>query len=347
MEFSLGGTESMLLDIMQKQHESGHKLWLYIFHDHYSNRMIDQAKQYSKVSFLHSKKFSLFYDILKLNCMIKKIQPDIIHIHNPAFVRILFFHKDKIFATIHDINQNHSSFYRKLCKIQKIFAISDAVRNDLEKRYLYKNIVTVPNGIRLDKIARRCSYSNGSPTFRMVQVSRLEHKKKGQDVLIKAISIIIHNPLLKHTVHVDFIGEGNSEAYLEELTSRLECGENISFLGKKSREHIYNTLKEYDIIVQPSRYEGFGLTIVEGMAAGLIPLVSDSGGPKDIVGTDGKSGFLFQTGNPEDCARVLLQIMDLPSEEKNRIQRQAINKSNSYSIENMVCQYEAFYRGCN
>lgn len=344
MEFGLGGTESMLLDIMHEQYLSGHKLWLFIFHDHISDNLIRQARQYAEVRFLHSRKYSLVYDVFRINYMISRIKPDIIHIHNPAFVRILFYPREKIVATIHGINQNHSSFFLKLGKIKKIFAISDAVKNDLEERYQYKNIVTVTNGIHLDKIAQRNAFDDTDSSYRIVQVSRLEHKKKGQDILIQAIAKIVHDSNTPPRIHVDFIGEGDSEEYLKDLTLKLECGEYVSFLGNMDRDKVYQALKDYDIIAQPSRCEGFGLTIIEGMAAGLIPLVSDSGGPRDIVGTDEKIGFLFQTDNADDCARVLLRILNLPSRTKNTIQQQTILKSHSYSIRNMVSQYESYYR---
>jgi glycosyltransferase involved in cell wall biosynthesis len=67
--------------------------------------------------------------------------------------------------------------------------------------------------------------------------------------------------------------------------------------------------------VQPSRFEGFGLTVVEAMAALVPVLVSDIEGPMELMG-NGKAGYFFQADDYEDCAGKILDIIRLSKEEE-------------------------------
>ena len=66
----------------------------------------------------------------------------------------------------------------------------------------------------------------------------------------------------------------------------------------------------YDLLVQPSRYEGFGLTVVEGMAAGVPVLVSDIEGPMEVI-DKGRHGFAFRSEDFHDCGDRMMEIMEL------------------------------------
>ena len=83
---------------------------------------------------------------------------------------------------------------------------------------------------------------------------------KGQKVLIEAAKI-----LKDHGVDfsIDFIGNGKNEAELKNLTKNYHLENNINFLGFQSRTYVYDNLCHYDLYVQPSIFEGFGLTVSE------------------------------------------------------------------------------------
>ena len=68
--------------------------------------------------------------------------------------------------------------------------------------------------------------------LRVVMVSRLEHDKKGQDLLIRAAAA------LQGTVTVDFIGIGSSMEYLKQLTAELHAETYVHFLGKQTQDYV-------------------------------------------------------------------------------------------------------------
>jgi glycosyltransferase involved in cell wall biosynthesis len=123
---------------------------------------------------------------------------------------------------------------------------------------------------------------------------------------------------------VDFIGCGDSLEYLKHLSVECRVEGQCRFLGAVTRRTIYETLCHYDLLVQPSRYEGFGLTILEGMAAGLPVLVSNIEGPKEII-AEGKFGWSFRSEDIRDLTEnlvdlcVLSQAPEFPERMRDRV----------------------------
>ena len=129
------------------------------------------------------------------------------------------------------------------------------------------------------------------------------------------------------SVSVDFIGEGASMDFLSEKAREYHIENRVSFLGNRDRSYIYDHLHEYDLLVQPSRVEGFGLTVAEGIAAGVPVLVSDVAGPMEII-EQGKWGTSFAQNNAADCAEKIHYILSRYAEvsEKAEAAAKAIRK---------------------
>ena len=146
------------------------------------------------------------------------------------------------------------------------------------------------------------SATNPKDIFKILTVSRLEHLKKGQDLLLEAVARI------KGQVTIDFIGEGTSLDYLKAKANKLKIENYVHFLGKKTQKYISEHLSNYDLFVQPSRWEGFGLTVAEAMAARLPVLVSEGQGPAEVTCGD-KYGWLFINGNINDLKEKIEYII--------------------------------------
>ncbi len=167
---------------------------------------------------------------------------------------------------------------------------------------------------------------------------------KGQHILLEALSLLI-NKYNFENLHIDFIGEGSSLDYLSGLVDKLNLKNYVSFLGLCDREYIYSHLKDYILLVQPSLYEGFGLTIVEAMAAGIEVLVSDIDGPLEIIEKIGY-GHKFKSGNAGDCALKIYEIYS--TRDVNTLQlsakRQRLACTELFDIKNTVENYLAEYK---
>ena len=72
---------------------------------------------------------------------------------------------------------------------------------------------------------------------------------------------------------------------------------------------MYENLCNYDLFIQPSRYEGFGLTVAEAIAAKLPVLVSNIDGPLEII-NGGKLGLTFENEDVTDCADKIQKFIE-------------------------------------
>lgn len=242
--------------------------------------------------------------LIKLDRVLRRLKPDILHSHAEHIVDAIPFRKAPIVATIHETGVTLPTSIRKH---QEIFVISEAVKQDILARYPKLDLKVVYNGVQFSGVRQKEEY--GGRPFRVVQVSRLMHQKKGQDILIRALGHVIER-IGEGALTVDFVGEGESREFLEGLANELGVGRWCRFLGLRSRRETYELLPSYDLLVQPSRHEGFGLTVVEGMAAKVPVLVSDIEGPMEIVG-GGRYGSIFRNEDFQDCGDRMIEIAEL------------------------------------
>jgi glycosyltransferase involved in cell wall biosynthesis len=177
------------------------------------------------------------------------------------------------------------------------------VGNDIKKRYNLNPIV-IYNGIKINKVRQREEPFNFRKKLKMLQIGRLKHKVKGQDLAIKAIKGLSR----KYNLSLDFIGDGQSKSYLMDLVNEYNLSSIINFLGLKKKGWIYDNIYHYDLLIMPSINEGFGLTVVEGIAAKIPVLVSNIEGPMEII-NNGEFGFYFESNNVEDLKSKIVEII--------------------------------------
>ena len=236
----------------------------------------------------------------------------------------------KLFVTIHALGFNLTNAKRAKC----IFAISEAVKEDIVSRGDY-NVAVVSNGICLEKIKHRSNMYMNDRIFKIVQVANLRGKK-GQDILIDAIALLKEKGI--ENICVDFIGTGPTELALKEQACKKGIAEKINFLGLKNRTFIYSHLKEYDLMCHPAREEGFGLAVAEGIAAKLPVLVSDEGGPYEII-NKGEFGYTFKMEDSKDCADKIEYLLNNYKEAQTKTENAFKHVEKNYSVDRMVKEY--------
>jgi len=252
--FTTGGAETMLVDIANEQVKQA-EVSIIIINEIFNKTLISKIDKRINVSLINRKEGSRnLFPIIRLNRILLKLKSDVIHCHNHNIIPLLLPSlKKKSVLTVHDVNINAKYF--KLYK--KLFAISQIVKEDILNRSSV-NATLVYNGICSEKVLQKDKRIE-SDIFKVVIVSRLQHEKKGQHLAIEALKLLKERGITN--IQLDFIGSGNSEHYLKNLTVEYGLSDQINFLGLKDREYIYSNLKDYDLLVQPSLYEGFGLTV--------------------------------------------------------------------------------------
>ena len=294
---NIGGTENMVVDIVNEQSKNNN-VTLLIINDHVDERVLSLVSdRVSKITLGRDLKLKSPWFILKVWKYIWQIKPAIVHLHNRMALKLFYSRihlpKFNLKFTVHTTGIHFGS---EILNADIVYSISNAVKNDLEDRL---NIVStvVYNGVPFDNILKRCSWELYPNKIRIVQVGRLAHEIKGQDLTLQAIAHLA-DALPNTLITIDFIGDGESRPFLEKLASNLNIQSKVRFIGALSKPEIFNVLHEYDLLVQPSRIEGFGLTVVEAMAAQIPVLVSDIQGPMEII-NNGNSGYFFESENIE------------------------------------------------
>jgi glycosyltransferase involved in cell wall biosynthesis len=297
----VGGAETMLVDIANEQASSA-EVAIMVGNAAIDGSVFDSLSSKVVTSLVRRPPGSWNpWHLLKLIHMLRKFSPDIIHAHHASFAKIARALSAPMVLTVHATNLRLESSERYAA----IYGISEAVRNDLMARHSIRSPMVIHNGICFSKIPQKTSY--GQFPFRIVQVGLLHHDKKGQDILLRALKHV-SGEMGDGKVLIDFIGAGTSREYLCNLAEQLGIAKWCRFLGRQARSVIYDQLRTYDLLVQPSRYEGFGLTIVEAMAARVPVLVSDIEGPMEVI-DHGNYGYYFRAGDHVDCGEKIAVVI--------------------------------------
>jgi glycosyltransferase involved in cell wall biosynthesis len=135
-------------------------------------------------------------------------------------------------------------------------------------------------------------------------------------------------------------GDGPLRELLQQQISDLKL--TSSCLLEYPTEYIAEKYMESSIFVLSSRFEGFGLVIIEAMSCGLSVVSFDCPcGPKDII-TNRKDGILVKTGDIEELAVQISYLIDNEKERK-QLGKQALISVERYEIENIAILWKELF----
>lgn len=278
-----------------------------------STRVIDSVKR--KISPLND-----IRSVLVLRKLIKKINPDIIHLHSSKagiLGRLAAIGLDcKVIFTVHGWSFTDgisSRFRKKVFKyIEKIVApLADLYIcvSNYDKQIAYREkvlnpnknkVVVVHNGAPLNKDCASFSTNNISKITKFIMVARFSNQKD-QIGLIKACGLLSSEDKFRLT----FVGSGPNLEKCKALVQKMGLGNSIQFLGFKRNVNTY--LKKNDVFVLSTHYEGLPISIIESMSVGMPIIASNVGGNKELV-FNKKNGFLVN--NEKELVRALKYFID-------------------------------------
>ena len=182
----------MLVNIANEQVALGHEIGVLVVDAGKTNPDLVKTLDKRILLFCANRKWGAkdIFAIYRLNNLIGRFAPDVIDLHSSSLYKYLYpsFRKSSN-VTLHDIcnksNTDHIEY------VPRVFSISQSVAKDLMQKKGVASMVN-PNGIRPELIQAKCTKTE-SCLFRIVQVSRLEHLKKGQHILIEAAKSLLDN----------------------------------------------------------------------------------------------------------------------------------------------------------
>lgn len=343
------------------------KIFLYKKSEHFLikkyfliNNYYDNGNQFSW------KKFLLFLKniFLTYNILLKQ-KPDLIvtcDLYASILILLIkrfFIKKIKIIVFVNNnllyfIEQKPNVLFQNLLKILirstygygnvVVFTSKSLQSNFFEKTLIKNRSLIINNGLDFHRLNQtplnkdeellRMEKRN---TIKIISVGRLS-QQKDFETLIKAF-YLVNKKITKLDLYI--IGDGELKNRLIKLTKKLKLNNNVHFLGW--RNDPFPFLRNSDLYVFSSKYEGFGIAIIEAMGCGLPIIATDTPyGPSDIL-KRGKYGVLIPVGNP--C--LMAQKMELLIRNKKlrkKYAKLALTRSKDFDLRLIIKQYENLFR---
>ena len=161
--------------------------------------------------------------------------------------------------------------------------------------------------------------------------------RKGLGDLLRAASLLKDGFPLAHLL---LVGRGEQRRRLQALVRTLDIEDTVHFLG--FRRDVDRILSGSDLLVLPSRWEGFGLVLLEAMNQGL-PVVGTRRGAIPEVVRDGETGLLVPPGDPDSLATALSRLLGNPERavERGRAGRTRLRRE--FDLDRAVEAHRAMY----
>lgn len=167
-------------------------------------------------------------------------------------------------------------------------------------------IEVVPNGVNIQHFSqetRIVPFDKKEGDVHIITTSRLVKKNGIEDIISALVLLPSHVKLL-------ILGIGELEGKLRKQVGDLSLNDRVVFVGHVSHKDMPAYLHNSDIFIRPSLSEGFGISFIEAMAAGVPVIATPIGGIVDFL-VDGKTGLFCEVKNPQSIAdQVNLLIHD-------------------------------------
>ncbi len=197
----------------------------------------------------------------------------------------------------------------------KVIAVSRAVSLFLTKNHIVPKdkveviypIINQKSKVESYKVKSKISHSSGpiSKTTRIGSIGAL-NPVKGYKYLIEAGKILLDQGV---DFRIEIIGSGPELDHLQDLAESRGLKDRVEFIGFVESKQLTNYYTVWDIYVQPSLSESFGLAVHEALLRGLPVVVSRTGGLPEQV-ENGENGILVKPAEAEALADALKLIAE-------------------------------------
>ncbi|MEM6448201.1 MAG: glycosyltransferase family 1 protein [Cyanobacteria bacterium J06642_2] len=288
--------------------------------------------------------------------MLRRFQPDIIHIVNPAVLGLggLYFSqsmKVPLVASYHThlpkylqhyglgflegvlwnmLRTAHNYAQLNLCTSSAM--MHELSNHGIERVNVWQRGVDTklfhPSAASTEMRDRLCAGEPGRPL--MLYVGRLSAEKE-----VSRIRILLDE---MPQARLAIVGDGPEREDLE----RYFFGRDVVFTGYLQGQNLAAAFASSDLFVFPSRTETLGLVLLEAMAAGCPAIAPRSGGITDVIDS-GKSGYLFAPDSDREFVQVAKRMFE-DGESRNELRQQARQEAECWDWEAATVQLEDYYR---
>ena len=322
-----GGAERICLDICEELQNNRHSVKVFIFEnnnkylDVYPNINIEFVPVTYKLSLLGRDNIDI--DLLKQK--VNEFAPDsihshlyyaniiglelkpknhIIHVHSniPSLKKLpltsilnpsklgIYYEQKKVFRAIKNTNVTFLTIAKESFNY---------ITNNIG--YLKPKIVLEHNAINLDRFKNVRSATVLNRKLNIISIGRLVNYK-GHDLTIEVANRLKE---LKFNFFISIFGEGEERKSLQTSINKKQLNDYVALKGLT--DHPEEALVSSDLFFHPTKYEPFGLVLIEAMASGIPVITTDGQGNRDII-QDRVNGLFFSERNPNKIADAIIEI---------------------------------------
>ncbi|HLC79220.1 MAG TPA: glycosyltransferase family 4 protein [archaeon] len=275
---------------------------------------------------------------------------DILHVHGIGFFSDLLiltkpFHKKNVVVSTHGgifhtknigfIKNLYFFWIQKLIlpHASKVIAVSN---NDYELfRKISNNVVLIENGVEISAFKQGKKLKNS-----FLFVGRFA-KNKRVEKLLEAFAQLEEKDFTLIIAGTDW---GNLLDFYKRKAKELGIGGFVKFAQNPLRDELGALYSSSEYFVSASEYEGFGISLVEAMACGCIPIVRRNEGFANII-TEGVNGLFCDFEKPKIAAGNIKSALDMNSSQKKSLSKNAQLRSKDFSWGEKFKMLEKIYSG--
>lgn len=231
-----------------------------------------------------------------------------------------WIHTDFLCDGVNDRETLISNTRLMLQRFDRTIFVSELLKQKFTTLLSLSKTISVPNAVDVDAIYKKslcsCDITMNQDVLNLVFVGRLNHEK-GVEILIDSMSCLPEEYVKR--CHLYIIGDGCERKFLE-TKIRENNLKNIFLLGAKQNPFPY--VKQSSYLILPSKYEGFGLVLIEAMALGVPCIATKTVGATEVL-DNGKYGIMVDY-NKESISNAIKECILYP---EKRIAYQSLQKT--------------------
>lgn len=357
-QYGTAGTDLNYFKIAQRLSSNGHKIKLLVIGDEWNDN--NKSENLDKIYLINRYLFKILknkffhWKITMLLAVIFSTIPFLIYMYKnknsayllglfPIFPLIFFFlmrFKNTIVFSIQGLPRSKifitSLLLSRLIKNVKCVIPNEGMKKYLDKKYyISKNINyhVISNAVLDQNIITQSNKEVTDELFKdkklkkIVAVGRLTYQKNF-DNLIKAFRTVFE---FDSSSRLIIIGDGEDFSILNNLKNKLALNDSVKFLGYKKNPYKY--IKNSDLFVMNSRWEGPGHVLIEAMGIGCPVITTDcDSGPSDTI-QNGKYGLLVEPGNSEQLSKSIIYALQNKQEMISKLKKSKLFLNRFYTQE--------------
>ena len=341
-----GGAERFVVDLSNDLSRR-HDVWLVVLHSVNDSFLLNELSPDVRLIVMDKKKGADLSVVHRLNSLIRKEKPDVVHSHLRAILYLAMASvacpETRFIHTVHSDAEKESEggisllvrriLFRKRVTPVTISRISQKSFNDFygyTNHLIFNGATPYVKSVKYSEAEETLSrLRNDASTKIVLNVARI-NQSKNQPALVDAVA-----NARKRGYDLQLVVIGDVQDH--EITAKIKGHPFVHLLGSKSNPRDYMTLA--DCFCLSSVNEGMPISLIECFSVGAVPICTPVGGIVDVM-DDGVNGILAEDTDAGHIEEALLRFLEMDKNQIDAMKRASLQTYEHCSMEKCAAEYE-------